>query len=306
MRRMSTGIRFAKCGFTLVELLVVIAIIAILVALLLPAVQAAREAARRLQCLNNLHQIGLGLHNYENVFETFPYGMTLFHVGGPGYPWRAGWAWSAVILPHMDGKNSYDRFNFDLGYSQPQNARAIRTSFSFYHCPSAPPPIWVDCCGAIAGNKDTSSTNYGGIATHRDDVEHGRSPSSHFNTPDDSVETGILHVAGLHAVREVSDGLSHTLMVGEVVYILDDPYAQYTEGSTVTNYWVSENVLTTGSGINDGGHNFKNRAIYAEHPGGANFLFGDGHVRFISEAIPQRELFALTTRAGGEVNNTID
>jgi prepilin-type N-terminal cleavage/methylation domain-containing protein len=296
--RMSTSRRFANCGFTLVELLVVIAIIAILVALLFPAVQSAR----RLQCLNNLHQTGLGLHNYENVFQTFPYGMTLFNVGGPSYPWRAGLSWSAVVLPHMDGENAYDRFNFDFGYSQPQNARAIRTILSFYHCPSAPPRIWVDCCDAIAGNKDTSNTNYGGIATHRNDVDHERSPSSHFNTPDESVETGMLHIAGLHEVREVTDGLSNTLMVGEVVYILDDPYAQYTEGSTVTNVWVSENVLTTGFGINDGGHNFGNRAIYSEHPGSAVFLYGDSHVQFISESISQVVLAAMTTLAGGEVD----
>ena len=280
----------------------VIAIIAILIALLLPAVQAAREAARRLQCANNLHQIGIALHNYENTHGTFPYGESLLFVAGSGYPWRAGWAWSAGILPYMEEDAKYDRIDFDFGYSQPQNARAIRTILSFYHCPSAPPRIWVDCCGAIAGNKDTSNTNYGGIATHRNDVDHERSPSSHFNTPDESVETGMLHIAGLHEVREVTDGLSNTLMVGEVVYILDDPYAQYTEGSTVTNVWVSENVLTTGFGINDGGHNFGNRAIYSEHPGSAVFLYGDSHVQFISESISQVVLAAMTTLAGGEVD----
>ncbi len=296
----------AKRGFTLVELLVVIAIIGILVSLLLPAVQAAREAARRLQCINNLHQIGIALHNYENSNGTFPYGVTLFNVGGSGYPWRAGWSWSAAILPYMEGKAKYDRLNFDFGYSQPQNKRAIKTAFPFYHCPSSPPYIWVDCCGAIAGVEDTSSTNYGGIATHRNDVNSARSyPDAHFNTPDDNIETGLLHVAGLHKVREVTDGLSKTLMVGELVYNLNDPWRDTYGPGYCSNIWASENVLTTGYGINDE-YTCSKASIRSEHPGGASFLFGDGHVQFISETIPRNVLVAVTTRARGEVNTHFD
>ena len=298
----ATTLRLRKRGFTLVELLVVIAIIGILVSLLLPAVQAAREAARRLQCSNNLHQIGIALHNYENTYGTFPYGVSLFNVGGPGYPIRAGWAWSAVILPYMEGKAKYDRINFDFGYSQPQNKRAIKTRFVFYHCPSAPPPIWVDCCGGIAGINDTSSTNYGGIATHRNDVSHASSTGANqWNTPDDTVETGILHVAGLHKIREVTDGLSKTLMVGELVYNENDPWRDTYGPGYVSGMWANGNSLNTGFGINDE-YTYRKRSIYSEHLSGANFLFGDGHVQFISETIPQGVLVALTTRAGGEAN----
>jgi len=298
----ATTLRLRNRGFTLVELLVVIAIIGILVSLLLPAVQAAREAARRLQCINNLHQIGIALHNYENTYGTFPYGVSLFNVGGPGYPIRSGWAWSAVILPYMEGNAKYDRINFDFGYSQPQNKRAIKTRFVFYHCPSAPPPIWVDCCGAIAGINDTGSTNYGGIATHRNDVDYASSVGANqWNTPDDTVETGILHVAGLHKIREVTDGLSKTLMVGELVYNENDPWRDSYGPGYVSGMWANGNSLNTGFGINDE-YTYRKRSIYSEHPGGANFLFGDGHVQFISETIPQGVLAALTTRAGGEAN----
>jgi prepilin-type processing-associated H-X9-DG protein len=289
-----------------VELLVVIAIIAILIALLLPAVQAAREAARRLQCANNLHQIGIALHNYENTHGTFPYGESLLFVAGSGYPWRAGWAWSAGILPYMEEDAKYDRIDFDFGYSQPQNSRAIKTTFVVYHCPSAPPPIWVDCCGEIAGINDTSSTNYGGIATHRNDVSYASSTGANqWNTPDDTVETGILHVAGLHKIREVTDGLSKTLMVGELVFNLNDPWRDTYGPGYVSNTWAMGNSLNTGFGINDE-YTYAKKSICSEHPGGANFLFDDGHVQFISETIPRGVLAALTTRNRGEVNTEFD
>ncbi len=299
----------AKRGFTLVELLVVIAIIGIigiLVSLLLPAVQAAREAARRVQCVNNLHQIGIALHNYENSYGTFPYGETIFYKGGPGYPWQAGWAWSAAILPYMEGNNAYDRINFDFGYSQPQNKRAIKTTFSFYHCPSSPPYVWVDCCGAIAGIEDTSSTNYGGIGTHRNDVDYaGSFGAQQFGTVDESIETGMLHTGDLHKIREVTDGLSKTLMAGELVYNLDDPWRDLYGPGFVSNMWAMGNILNTGFGINDG-YTYRKRAIVSEHLGGAVFLYGDSHVQFISESIPQRVLIAMTTRDGGEVDTYLD
>jgi prepilin-type N-terminal cleavage/methylation domain-containing protein len=98
-------------GFTLIELLVVIAIIAVLIALLLPAVQSAREAARRAQCVNNLKQIGIGLHNYLSAVGVFPPGRINTHIAGLGDCWGA----YAQILPYMEQKPVHDAFNFRLG-----------------------------------------------------------------------------------------------------------------------------------------------------------------------------------------------
>jgi prepilin-type N-terminal cleavage/methylation domain-containing protein len=124
-------------GFTLIELLVVIAIIAILVVMLLPAVQAAREAARRTQCTNNLRQLRLGLHNYESALGKFPAGMSPSVAAGGGQS-KAGWAWSAVILPYLEEEQAFDEFDFDHGYSQPVNADAIQLLFTVHVCPSSP------------------------------------------------------------------------------------------------------------------------------------------------------------------------
>src|ERR1041385_361330 len=118
-------------GFTLVELLVVIAIIGVLVALLLPAVQAAREAARRMQCTNNLRQIGLAMHNYHDIQTRFPSGF-IFQAPGtanradrPNRP--AGFSWHTFILPQIEQANLYNQLNFQLGMWQPPNRLIIAT-----------------------------------------------------------------------------------------------------------------------------------------------------------------------------------
>ncbi len=112
-------------AFTLVELLVVITIIGILIALLLPAVQAAREAARRMQCSNNLKQIGLALHNYHTAIGTFPSGYISAY-GDPGYPSSndlgPGWGWAAMMLPYIELGNLHDQIRFDEDIAHPDNA----------------------------------------------------------------------------------------------------------------------------------------------------------------------------------------
>ena len=129
-------------GFTLIELLVVIAIIAVLIALLLPAVQAAREAARRAQCVNNLKQIGLGLHNYSDSHNFFPPGYASFYKKDGGDAGTAeddigqGWGWGSFILPQIEQRPLYDSINFSLTMTNPDNFTAQLLRVNTYLCPS--------------------------------------------------------------------------------------------------------------------------------------------------------------------------
>jgi prepilin-type N-terminal cleavage/methylation domain-containing protein/prepilin-type processing-associated H-X9-DG protein len=138
----------ARRAFTLIELLVVIAIIGILVALLLPAVQAARESARRLQCLNNLKQIGLAFHNYADTYLCFPpayiqgSGTTTGVAYGISYPdggynGLSGWGWGALILPFMEQDNLFRNLRLDLPCWATENATLAKTKLPGYLCPSA-------------------------------------------------------------------------------------------------------------------------------------------------------------------------
>jgi prepilin-type N-terminal cleavage/methylation domain-containing protein len=131
-------------GFTLIELLVVIAIIAVLIALLLPAVQAAREAARRAQCVNNLKQIGLGLHNYHSANNVFPMGATQSPINGPGdvnTSWSS-WSAQAQMLPFLEQAPLYAAANFQWGVNPfgnacyPPNSTAALTVINTFLCPS--------------------------------------------------------------------------------------------------------------------------------------------------------------------------
>ncbi|HBO43186.1 MAG TPA: prepilin-type cleavage/methylation domain-containing protein, partial [Planctomycetaceae bacterium] len=131
----------ATSGFTLVELLVVIAIIGILIALLLPAVQAAREAARRISCSNNMKQIGLGLHLYHDAFRQLPAGWMGFNraTGEPHWFGEPGWAWSAAILPYMEQHAVQETLlHFELPITDPANATARVLPIATFRCPSDP------------------------------------------------------------------------------------------------------------------------------------------------------------------------
>lgn len=132
MRGTSPGLMLRR-GFTLVELLVVIAIIGVLVALLLPAVQAARESARRTQCGNNLKQLGLAVHNYHDSFNYFPPGGVSYGAccATPTYQ-----TWSLAILPHMEQKPLYDRYDFNLPNEDPVNHAVVQTFLKSQICPS--------------------------------------------------------------------------------------------------------------------------------------------------------------------------
>jgi prepilin-type N-terminal cleavage/methylation domain-containing protein len=174
-------------AFTLVELLVVIAIIGILIALLLPAVQAAREAARRIQCANHFKQVGVALHNYHTAHKTFPPGMMMWHpqTGAacgtpillhPGQSGYLGFSWSAYILPYLGEESLYDMLDFvQDGVQWPNywyegsNREAVRMQIGTYLCPSDPQGgELVSCCGGHIDLEDLVMTNMAGVADSLD------------------------------------------------------------------------------------------------------------------------------------------
>jgi prepilin-type N-terminal cleavage/methylation domain-containing protein len=243
--------RFRGEGFTLVELLVVIAIIGILVALLLPAIQAAREAARRTQCNNNLKNIGLALQNYHDTYKIFPRGATF--AGPYAGPRKAGPNWWYGTLPFLEQRNMYDKIaatqrpgtlahfrwgpvGSGAGLSNiPEVANALRTLVPDYmRCPSSPLPVMRRENGEMC--MPSYSGIMGGTPIQRDAVVHGitvypsqtwGNPTTNINYRDDdnmmecAIEDGIIVGTGMLTVNEAqsmakcTDGTSNTMIVGE-------------------------------------------------------------------------------------------
>ena len=189
-------------GFTLIELLVVLAVIGVLIALLLPAVQAAREAARRIQCTNNLKQIGLAVQGYHDAVGTLPLGCAIGR-DAANQPLFQGWGVTARILPYLEGQAKFNACNFDLPNETPANSTAIGLGTATYLCPSDPKAAQIfDDDGLLRNN-----TNYG---FNRGDwyvwggAAQAPAPSSPFRANE--------------AVRlaAMTDGLSGTVLAAEV------------------------------------------------------------------------------------------
>ena len=317
-------VRDLKTGFTLVELLVVITIIGILIALLLPAVQAAREAARRLQCSNNFKQAGIALHNYHEHFGCFPPGMLGWRVNWScphntydsqtteqrcmwtyisthGVPAAyIGWGWGAMILPYVEQANAYDRIDFSVSYGPLYaNKYASAQTVHLYLCPSdSQGDELVDCCSGQVGalpEEDVARTNMAGVADADDWTCDGCWPLPMAKAQ------GMMAGNTACKISDVSDGASNTLQIGEVIG--NGP------GTHKGHFWATWDIMDTGFGINGGvsgstggvGGTLYTWGFSSFHPGGCHFLLGDGSVHFLNETIDQSLLRSLTTRAGGEL-----
>jgi prepilin-type N-terminal cleavage/methylation domain-containing protein/prepilin-type processing-associated H-X9-DG protein len=315
-------------GFTLIELLVVIAIIAILIGLLLPAVQKVREAAARMKCQNNLKQIGIALHAYHDVRNKFPPGGAMGTGTNPDYePWpynnnNGDWGsdqgtWIVYSLPYLEQDNLYKTINpranvYNSVHGVMNGNTAINKSPKYIRCPSddydlnAPTTSYIGSLGSQCAigpcgfdpNQQYCQTSIGwGYQTSAD---HGNDWSA------SGIRGMFNRLGAVINMAAVSDGLSNTIMVGESLPKMHDHLQQNiwwhfnggaSHASTIVpiNYRSDDYASCTTSPQNwNISWGFKSR-----HSGGANFLLGDGSVRFIAQSIDHRTYNLLGCRNDG-------
>ncbi len=290
-------------GFTLIELLVVIAIIAILISLLLPAVQKVRAAAARVQCVNNLKQVGLALQNYHDTAKAFPPGYAS-NFDAAGNDTGPGWGWAAHILPQMEQQAVYNAIQFNQNIEAPANASARVQFIKSFTCPSDSPELtWTTKKYDLAGNPvatvcDVASANFIGV----------------FGTSEPGVEgDGVFYRNSKTRIGDITDGTSSTIIVGERSFRLGQTtWVGSVSGATlfpqppstappILNNGSGMVLGHTGDGNGPGAPNSYVNQFSSQHTGGANFLFADGHVAFLKSSINYPVYKALSTRAGGEV-----
>ena len=298
-------------GFTLIELLVVIAIIAVLIGLLLPAVQAAREAARRAQCVNNLKQLGIATHNYIDVNQVFP-----TQIGGVPN-WFAQWdyrtSWMVQILPQMEQTplfNSYNTTTMDRAAYSWTNTTVMATRIAAFTCPSyaglmiqkgqadwnnqgtqqipTGAQLWDIAGTCYKGNLgDNRTSNFPGSLATLGDLS-GTNPTA----------TGIFWRATMAVtIAGVTDGTSNTMLAGEAL-----------PDTCLWNAWSESNSSVAVTSIPMNQKVNKDKRLWSfcygyrsQHPGGMNVAFCDGSVRFLKETIAMPIYRSISTRAGGEV-----
>jgi prepilin-type N-terminal cleavage/methylation domain-containing protein len=307
---MKSGRRVRRTGFTLVELLVVIAIIGVLVALLLPAVQAAREAARRMSCSNNMKQIGIALHVYHDTILKFPFGWS-----------DRGAGWSAMILPNVEQKNLYDTLQWaesnNWDSANTPNRRACETVIPFYRCPS----MAVAQHHNLNGITQRVPASYRGVASSTADSDDA---SNSAKSPKRSMENidleGIFYGCSTIRFADITDGTTNTFMVGESYYderssqngqAMDfwyigspqiDPWSCKggTGGTEFSEFCGSTGVPYNARKIASTSGYVKELSFSSYHPNGSMFCLADGSVRFVSFSINYPTYQSLGSRNGGE------
>jgi prepilin-type processing-associated H-X9-DG protein/prepilin-type N-terminal cleavage/methylation domain-containing protein len=311
--------RTRRLAFTLIELLVVIAIIAALLGLLVPAVQKVREAAARLQCKNNLKQMGLALHSHHDTQHSFPPGYVAFATYSDGATDTApGWGWAAFILPYLEQDNLHRQIDFSKPVAL---SAAAQAPVKLYLCPSDPTPPGAFSVADAFGSPVASAAPCSYAACVGGDESDTTGPAG----------LGVFFRNSRTSITDITDGTSSTILVGERAWsnangvwagaiaggVLVRGRMNPCPGSASASFPAAALVLAhshlnnattdTDAGLDD----FSSR-----HAGGSNFLFADGSVRFV-RSVPgdnpdgtftadSLAFQAMGTRANGEVVQGLD
>jgi prepilin-type N-terminal cleavage/methylation domain-containing protein/prepilin-type processing-associated H-X9-DG protein len=307
---MLAPLRTRRCAFTLIELLVVIGIIAVLIGLLLPAVQKVRAAASRMQCANNLKNLGLALHNYHMDHNRFPPGAVGPQPGVAGTSGLMAHGLGSYLLPYLEQGPLAQRYRWDVSWFDPSNQQAVNTPLPVWQCPSAeanrimngslltiaPPP-------EKPFNGTAACGDYAGIQRIDPALASLIDPASSYD--------GILQPNSTTRIADILDGTSNTILMAECA----GRPTLWRAGKAVPNKWLNggpwaSRGLMFGRGSTPNGTAFfgrcainctNDREVYSFHWGGANAVFADGSVHFLMATIDIRVFARLVTRAGDEV-----
>jgi len=335
------SLRPRRSGFTLVELLVVIAVIGILVALLLPAVQAAREAARRIQCSNNLKQIGLALHNHLSTHGNFPpagrgYGMCW---GMPVDGEVKNFSGLVSILPYLELQTIYDQFNHEEAFSDSNvnssgmvvgnpatngNAALAETVLQAFLCPSDADETAIlnDTLLGFSSTFYSPAAGFTGAGTNYDFITSARTDKNSCNDYNNSTsfDKRMFGEESETTAAQVTDGLSNTFMVGETtrrhlngrgfawayrgwVMAGVDPHPNEQDAGINLWHmpWVHPTFQSPPTNPVVGWARTWWSPAASLHPGGCQFVMGDGSAHFVSESIQKSLLSSLSAMADGQI-----
>ena len=296
--------RFAT-GFTLIELLVVIGIIGIITSLLLPAVQASREAARKMSCTNHLRQLTLAIHNYESAFTMMPPGS--YHTTPDGF----SWGMAAYLLPFIEQTSAGETIDFanpecgdhikslqSLGKPDPSSQ-----AFELLLCPSDPlaaQSVLSGPTGPIPDSGDVGvlhPTNYLGMAGSNDSNITG----TYAGCGGMEDGNGMMFSRSFRRFRDVLDGTSNTIILGERGIPFDLGWGWPMCGGSECEHYVSSTLGLIQGNLQPAEYFIHNQHYWSHHPGGCHLSMVDGSTRFFSNSTDYQTYLDLSTRAGKEV-----